>query len=150
MSHGPLTVHVLHKILRQSEKLLTKYDLERTVKEEDPLDNFYLHLQMLEVRYDDVEFRILPSNLDGREVVWYHIIPPKSIQSWNGFKNLFLEKLVDDKTPTMLLKELENMQMEHKEKVKYFNQRFNHILNEFLVNTKPHDSICNIPKLACS
>lgn len=64
---------------------------------------------MLEVRYDDVEFRILPCNLDGREVVWYHIIPPKSIQNWNGFKNLFLEKLADDKTPTMLLKELENM-----------------------------------------
>lgn len=31
--------------------------------------------------------------------------------------------------------------MEKKEKVKDFNQRFNHILNKFLENIKPHDSI---------
>jgi len=41
----------------------------------------------------------------------------------------------------MLLKELSNIKMEQKEKVKYFNQRFDHILNKFLDNTKPHDSI---------
>ena len=34
-----------------------------------------------------------------------------------------------------------NIQMDHKEKVKYFNHKFNHILNKFLENKKPHDSI---------
>jgi len=57
------------------------------------------------------------------------------------FKRIFLEKFVDDKTPAMLLKELGSLKMKPKEKVKDFNQRFNHILNKFVVDTKPHDSI---------
>ena len=46
-----------------------------------------------------------------------------------------------DNTPTMLLKELGNLKMDHKEKVNYFNQNFNHILNQFPLNMKPHKSI---------
>ena len=41
----------------------------------------------------------------------------------------------------MLLKELGTLKMEGKEKVKDFNQRFTRILNKFLEDTKPHDSI---------
>ena len=54
---------------------------------------------------------------------------------------MFLEKFVDDKTHAMLLRELGNLKMEHKEKVKDFNQRFNRILNRFPTEMKPHDSI---------
>jgi len=54
---------------------------------------------------------------------------------------MFLEKFSDDKTPTMLLKELGSLKMEGKEKVRDFNQRFIHILNKLVVDTKPHDSI---------
>lgn len=41
----------------------------------------------------------------------------------------------------MLLKELGNIKMGEKVKVKYFNQNFNHILNKFPKGTKLHDSI---------
>lgn len=54
---------------------------------------------------------------------------------------MFLERFDDDKTPSMLLKELGSLKMEGKEKVKDFNQTFTHILNRFLVDTKPHDYI---------
>jgi len=54
---------------------------------------------------------------------------------------MLLENFVDDKTPAMLLKELGSLEMEGKEKVKYFNQRFTCILNKFVADTKPHDSI---------
>jgi len=50
-------------------------------------------------------------------------------------------KVIDDKTPSMLLKELGNLKMEAKEKVKDCNQRLLHILNKFSMDTKPHDSI---------
>jgi len=53
---------------------------------------------------------------------------------------MFLEKFHDHKTVAMLLKELGSLKMEGKEKIKYFNQRFIHILNKFAANTKPHDS----------
>jgi len=54
---------------------------------------------------------------------------------------IFLEKFSDEKTSTMLLEELGSLKMEPKEKVKEFNQRFNHILKNFTAYTKPHDSI---------
>jgi len=54
---------------------------------------------------------------------------------------MFLETLVDEKTPTMLLKELGSLKIEGKEKVKDFNYRFLCILNKFAVEMKPRDSI---------
>lgn len=45
------------------------------------------------------------------------------------------------KTPVMFLKELGSLKMEQKEKVKYFDLRFNRIMDKFSVETKPHDSI---------
>lgn len=109
---------VLHKIPRHIERFLTKYDPNRRVKVEDHLDTFYLHLQTLEVRYDDVSCILFPCILDDRATVWYHNVLVNSIQNWGVFKRIFLEKFVEDKTPTMLLKELGSLKMEQKEKVK--------------------------------
>ena len=41
----------------------------------------------------------------------------------------------------MLLKNLGNLKMEKKEKVKDFNQRFKRILKNFPMDMKPHDSV---------
>lgn len=61
MTQGPLALlGVMHKMPRYSEKLLIKYDRDKTVKIEDHLDKFYLHLQTLEVRYNDVACRHFP------------------------------------------------------------------------------------------
>lgn len=40
----------------------------------------------------------------------------------------------------MLLKELGSLNIEKKQKVKYFKQSFNHILNKFTTDIKPHYS----------
>lgn len=73
MTQGPLTLFcILDKMSRHSENLLTKYDLEKSIKLEDHLENFYLHLQTLEVGHDDVACRLFPCTLEGRAVVWYH------------------------------------------------------------------------------
>lgn len=105
------------------------------------LDTFYLHLETLEVHYDDISCRLVPFTLDDRAIVWYHNLPPNSIQNWRIFKRIFLENFSKYKTPNRLLKELGSLKMEQKEKVKYFNQRFNNILNKFSDDTKPHDFI---------
>jgi len=100
------------------------------VKVEYHLDNFYLQLQTLEVCYDDVACRLFPCTLDGHAAAWYHSLPPNPIQNWGSFKCMFLETFDDDKTPTMLLKELGSLKMDGREKVKYFNQRFTGILKK--------------------
>jgi len=111
-----------------------KFNPNNTVKAEDHLDNLYLQLQTLKVRYDDIEFRLFPCTLDGCATAWYHSLPPNSIQNWGSFKRMF-------KTLAMLLKELGSLRMEGKEKVKDFNQIFMRILKNFAADTKPHDSI---------
>lgn len=122
MTQGPLSLlGVLHNMLSHSEKLFTEYYLDKIVKEEDHLGKFYLHLQMLEVCYGDVACRIFLCTLYGKPIVWYHNLPPNSIQNRRGFKKWFLDKFVDDKTLAMLLREMGILKMEHKEKVKDFN-----------------------------
>ena len=141
MTQGPLELSgVLHKMLRHVEKLLTKYDPDKIVKVEDHLDNFYLHMKTLDVCYADVACRLFPCTLDGRDVVWEHNLPPNSIHKSRAFKRIFIKKFFEDKTHVMILKELDTLKMEQKEKVKYFNQSFNHILKKFSDDTKPHDS----------
>lgn len=79
--------------------------------------------------------------MDSHIAAWYHNLPPNSTENWGAFKCMFLESFVDDKTPAMLLKELGSLKMEGKEKLKDFNQKFTHIVNKFVADTKPHDSI---------
>lgn len=70
MNQGPLALPtLLHKMPRHLKKILMKYDPYKRVKDEDHLDNFYLHLQTLEVCYNDVACRHFPCTLDGRLVV---------------------------------------------------------------------------------
>lgn len=64
-----------------------------------------------------------------------------SIHSWREFKKLFLEKLVDEKTPPMLLNELKKINMGEKHNVKYSNKKSNFIMNNLPPSTQPHDSI---------
>lgn len=52
-----------------------------------------------------------------------------------------MEKFVDDKTNTMLLKELRKCNMGEKEKAKHFDQKLNYILNKFPSGMQPHDLI---------
>lgn len=79
--------------------------------------------QMVEKLYRIIVFLRIPSRI-GRD-----------------FKMNFLKTFIDDKVPTMFLKVLGNLRMEHNEKVKYLNDRFYCILNKFTENMKPHDSI---------
>lgn len=117
MTQGPLALpSVLHKMPRHTEKLLTKYDPHKKAKVEYHLDTFYLHLQALEVRYNDVECRLFPCTLDGRASVWYHNHILNSIQNWGVLKQIFLENFAKDKTLAMLLKEMGSLKMEPKKK----------------------------------
>lgn len=105
MPHGPLSLpSILHKISWDAEKILVKYDPGKAMKVEYHLDKFYLHIKTIEVHYEDIVCILFPCTLDGRAVMWYHNLPPNSIQNWEVFKQIFLEKFVEDKTPQCCLK----------------------------------------------
>jgi len=132
MAQGPLTLpNNLPMIPRHPEKLLSNFDLDKKTKAEYHIDDDYMHLWMLEVKHDDISSRIFHFTLEGGAVAPYHILPVNLVHTWREFKNLFLEKISNDKTPTMLLKDLRNSKMGEKEKVKYSKQTSNRVLNKF-------------------
>lgn len=53
----------------------------------------------------------------------------------------FLNKFIDDKTPSMILKELDNIKMGNKVKVKDFNQKSTCIMNKFPTDVQLDDYI---------
>lgn len=116
MAKGPLTLSCnLHKIPKYLEKLLSKFDPYKKIKVEDHIDDFYMHLRMLQVRYVVVSCNIFPFTLEGRVETWYHSLPINFLHSWREFKKLFLDKFVDENTPTMLLKEIGNSKIGERE-----------------------------------
>lgn len=72
---------ILHKMPKQTERMNIKFNPDSTVKVEYHFDNFYLPLQTLDVRHDDVACRMFPCTLDGHAAMWYHSLPPNSIQN---------------------------------------------------------------------
>ena len=53
ITQGQLSLSsTLCKMPSQPEKLLKKFDLDKELKAQENLDNFYLHLQTLKVCYD--------------------------------------------------------------------------------------------------
>lgn len=89
---------------RHLEKLSSNVDPDNKTKVEDHIDDFYMHLRMLELRYGDFYYKIFHFTLEGRVTIWYHNMLVNLVHGWREFKKLFLEKFTDDKTLAMLLK----------------------------------------------
>ena len=88
MAQWPLSLSSnLHHLPKHQKKMLTKYDLDGKVNFEDHIDDFYLHIRMLEVQYDDVSCILFPYTFEGRASVWYHNLPPNSIHNWRVLRN---------------------------------------------------------------
>jgi hypothetical protein len=69
--------------------------------------------------------------------MWYFILPPHSISSWEYFENVFIRKFRDRKTTTSLYNKFGAIRMDKREKVKYFNQIFLNVLNKSTVDIAP-------------
>lgn len=111
IAQGPIFLWgILHRLPQNPKKHLTNYDHIKKEKGKYHIDDFYLHMRMLEVHYDDVSCTLFLYTLEGITSVWYHILPPNSIHNWREF-NEFLEKFFDDKSPSMSLKELSDINM---------------------------------------
>lgn len=73
MAQGPNSLpNNHHGVPRHPKKLLSKFYPNKNTKVEDHINDFYMHLWMLGVRYDDVACRFFPFTIEGRESTWYH------------------------------------------------------------------------------
>jgi hypothetical protein len=76
----------------------------------------------MNVQHEDIVCRLFPYTFENKASTWYYNL--SSIRSWDTFEKYFISKFREEKTPTMLFKELVSLKMEKKEKVNYFNQFF--------------------------
>lgn len=82
MDQGHLSlIGNLHYIPRHPKSLLPKFDPNKKTKAQEHIDDFYMHLSMLEVRYNDVSCIIFLYTLEGSASIWYRNPPPNSIHN---------------------------------------------------------------------
>ena len=95
----------------------------------------------MNIQHEDVVCQLFPLTFKGKVVVWYFSLTQGSITSWGDFSQAFLNKFGEDKTPIVLALELARINMESKERIKYFNQRFLTLLNNIFVTSQPPEDI---------
>lgn len=61
------------------EKFLIKFDPDKPTTAKYHINNFYLLLRLLDVKYKDVNFRIFPYTFENKVATWYHGLLEKSI-----------------------------------------------------------------------
>jgi hypothetical protein len=113
-----------HPLLKHLEKWLPKSDPNSKQVVEDHIKKFMLSIRLHSVKHKNVVCRIFPYTFEGNASTWYFSQQPHTIVSWDKFKSCFLEKFGDDKSPEVLVMELSSLNMNPKEKIKDFNQRF--------------------------
>jgi hypothetical protein len=127
----------VHNLPRHPEKMLPKYDPKTSGLPEDHINKFILAIKIMNVQNEDVVCRLFPYMFENSASTWYFNFPVGSITTWTKFQKDFLEKIVEETTTGSLMVELFTATMTPKERVKYFNQRFMTILNNFHPTVKP-------------
>jgi hypothetical protein len=109
---------------KKYDKVLPKFDPDNLEYLEDHLNNFFLATHLLNFQHEEVVCRLFPYTFSGGASTWYFSLPPDSITKWDEFERLFIKKFGERKTTASLHKDLGAINMDKKEKVKRFNQRF--------------------------
>ena len=84
---------------------------------------------------------LFPYSFEGHTSTWYFTLEAASINSWQQFEALFLQKFEDDNTAEDLVIELSSLKISPKEGVKDFNQRFSCLKNKIPVRVLPTEEL---------
>jgi hypothetical protein len=130
-----------HPLPKHPEKWLPKFDPDEKQIAEDHIKKFMLAIRLRNVEHEDVVCRLFPYTFEGNASTWYFAQQPHTIVSSEKFESIFLEKFGDGKPPEVLVKDLSNLKMNAKEKVKDFNQIFLTLKNRIPADSMPAESL---------
>jgi hypothetical protein len=72
MSQGDSNlVEPLHELPKCRERLLPKFDPEKSSSPEDHVNNLFLATYLLDVHYEDVVCRLFPYTFENKASTWY-------------------------------------------------------------------------------
>ena len=94
-------------------------------------------IRLRNVIHENVVCRLFPYSFKGQASTRYFSLDSGTINSWDEFEKLFLEKIGDDNTPEDILMDLSSLRIKGKERVKDFNKRFSSLKNNILTNVLP-------------
>lgn len=126
-----------HDLSKHPDKYHPCFDPDNNEPLEDHLKAFMMSLRIMQVQDEDVVCKLFPHTFMGKAAIWYYSLAQGSIASWNQFKEAFLEKYGEEKTPAILVLELSRMKVHDKKRVKDFNQRFNTLLSKIPQASQP-------------
>jgi hypothetical protein len=75
----------LHEMPREFDKVLPKFDPDKSGSPEDHLNNFFLATHLLNVQHEDMVCRIFPYTFSRKAYTWYFSLPSGSITEWDDF-----------------------------------------------------------------
>ena len=104
---------------------------------DDHLQSFFLVLEALALKHEDVVCRIFPHTLKGKAASWYFGLQANSITDWDTFERMFKSNFCSQRTIASLMKELLALKKEKKEKVQEFTHRFAAHLKIFNAAIRP-------------
>ena len=111
----------LHSLPDAREKWIPKFNLDDGTQVEEHINNIMLAVNLKGVTEHDVVVRLFPYTLQGSAGSWYFSLPSGSITSWTTCQEQFLTKYGDDRSLAMLIYDLSNLRIEHREPIKEFN-----------------------------
>ena len=115
----------------------SKFNPDERYPVEDHIKTFMQSVSLRNAVHQYVVCRLFPYSFEGKASTWYFSLESGSINSWDDFETLFLERFGDDRTPEYLVMDLSSLIKKGKERVKYFNQRFSYLKNIIPTNVLP-------------
>lgn len=106
---------------KNAERVLLKFDPKQGDTANNHIHSFFLVVHMLVVVDEDVLCRLFPFTLIDVALTWNFSLRIGSITSWGAFRQAFLDKFGNDKTPNASVLELAHLKIKTKAKVKDFN-----------------------------
>jgi hypothetical protein len=71
-----------HPLPKHPEKLLPKFDPDNDITSEDHIKKFMLCLRLLDVKHEDVVYRLFRYTFVGQASTWFFSLALGSISSW--------------------------------------------------------------------
>ena len=126
-----------HKFPKNTEKWIPKFNPDERSPVEDHIKTLMQSIRLRNIVHEDVVCRVFHYSFEGQDSTWYFSLDSGTINSWDEFKNPFLQNFGDDGTPEDLVMDLSSLRIKGKERMKVFNQGFSYLKNRIPTTALP-------------
>ena len=128
---------VLDDLPQNYAQRISLYDGDGNFIVRQHVDRFDDFIDLEEVDDDDVKMRLFAQSLSREENKWFKNLLSRSILTFEVFQNSFLERWDDNKSPSQILSQYNNLKKGNFESFHEFYSRFMRVYNSISSDIKP-------------